>query len=73
MAKYMDYDPRKFSAGNISGKTVLELGSGCGLGGLAFMVRGAAVTFTDLSIVIENITAENVKVIPFLVICFAIF
>ena len=59
----MDHDPRKFSTGSISGKTVLELGSGCGLGGLAFMVRGASVTFTDLRVVIDNITVENVQVI----------
>jgi len=59
----MDHDPRNFSIGKISNKKVLELGSGCGLAGISFMLRGASVTFTDLPAVTETLTSRNAKVL----------
>ena len=32
--KYMEHDPKQFSADKLHGKSLIELGSGCGLGTL---------------------------------------
>jgi hypothetical protein len=38
LTKYMEHSPRGFSTSDLLGKSVLELGSGCGLGGIAYMM-----------------------------------
>jgi predicted nicotinamide N-methyase len=60
-SKYMEVNPSDFEPTKLSGKTVLELGSGCGLAGLALMLRGAHVTFTDLEAVVNMLTIRNVQ------------
>jgi hypothetical protein len=60
--KYMEHTSSAFSVGNCRNQTVLELGSGCGLGGLAFMMRGAKVVCTDLKCVTDALTGPNVHV-----------
>jgi len=60
--KYMECNPRDYDSSKLAGKTVLELGSGCGLAGIAFMMRGAVVTCTDLSAVTIALTMKNVNV-----------
>ena len=57
-AKYVEISS-DFSVSSMAGKRVLELGSGCGLGGLALMMRGAAVTLTDLPLVTSSLTSIN--------------
>lgn len=61
-AKYMEYNPQLFTSSEIVGKTVLELGSGCGLAGLSFMAKGADVTLTDLSHIVTELTLPNAEV-----------
>ena len=55
----MEHDPKQFSPDFLAGKRVLELGSGCGLAGLAMMMKGADVTMTDLKPVINALTTVN--------------
>ena len=55
----MEQNPSHFSISNLSGKSVLELGSGCGLGGIAFMMKGARVVLTDLPSVVDELTTLN--------------
>jgi hypothetical protein len=62
LAKYMEFTPKLFNATALTGKTVLELGSGCGLGGICFMMKGARVLFSDLRVVVEELTANNAHV-----------
>ena len=62
LTKYMEANFKKFSPEKLAGKTVFELGSGCGLGGLAFMMRGAAVVLSDLECVVETLTRANAAV-----------
>lgn len=62
-AKYMEHNPQLFCSSDISGKTVLELGSGCGLAGLSFMVKGAEVTLTDLPHIVSELTIPNAEVL----------
>ena len=57
--KYMEHDPKQFSADKMHGKSMIELGSGCGLGGVAFMMKGMEVMFTDMSKVTETLTETN--------------
>lgn len=57
--KYMEHDPKQFSADKLCGKTVVELGSGCGLGGFAFMMKGAKVMLTDMQKVTDTLTNSN--------------
>jgi predicted nicotinamide N-methyase len=59
-AKYMEHHGGKLS--DLKGKTAIELGSGCGLGGLALAMRGAQVVMTDLPRVVESLTAPNAQV-----------
>ena len=37
-AKYMETAPKEFNSSKLQGRKVLELGSGCGLAGIAFMM-----------------------------------
>lgn len=60
--KYMEKHSKEFDNKKLVNSTVLELGSGCGLSGVAFMMKGAKVTFTDLEKVTTNVTERNVKV-----------
>jgi predicted nicotinamide N-methyase len=69
-SKYMEINFKKFNHTKLTGRTVLELGSGCGLGGLAFMMRGAAVIMTDLACVVDELTRENAEVCA--VLCCAV-
>lgn len=62
MAKHMETNPKDYDPAKLAKKTVIELGSGCGLAGLAFLLRGAAVTFTDMQKVVESLTERNVMV-----------
>ena len=61
-SKYMEKNPTEFDLKKLRGKTVLELGSGCGLAGIGFMIRGASVTFTDMEMVVSSLTDRNVQV-----------
>ena len=47
---------------NIPIQSVIELGSGCGLAGIAYMLRGAEVAFTDLPEVVNALTERNALV-----------
>ena len=49
----------EFSADKMRGRSVLELGSGTGLGGCALMARGCRVVFSDLAPVCAEITTNN--------------
>lgn len=51
-----------FPISDMMGKSVIELGSGCGLAGLAFLLRGASVVLTDLAAVVQNCTKPNAQV-----------
>jgi predicted nicotinamide N-methyase len=64
-SKFIENNPKLYSPSNLAGKTVIELGSGVGLGGICFMLKGADVTFTDLETIIESITTTNVQVLIF--------
>lgn len=57
--KYMEHDPKQFSAEKLHGKSIIELGSGCGLGGIAYMMKGAQVTLTDMKKVTDSLTESN--------------
>lgn len=48
LVRYMERNPQLYSRRKLEGKTVLELGAGCGLAGMYFALQGAHVTFTDL-------------------------
>ena len=54
-SKYVEYNPTLYSSSTLSGKTVIELGSGTGLAG----ILGCAVTFTDLPDVVTQFTSIN--------------
>ena len=62
-AKYMEIHCKKFSYHKLQGKTVVELGSGVGLGGLSFMMRGAEVVLSDLKCVTDTLTRDNAEVL----------
>ncbi len=47
---------------SFAGARVCELGSGCGVAGLCFLLRGAAVTFTDLPEVVGH-CEQNVRAV----------
>mmetsp|Transcript_13173 Transcript_13173/g.19799 ORF Transcript_13173/g.19799 Transcript_13173/m.19799 type:complete len:275 (-) Transcript_13173:16-840(-) len=61
--KYMEKNSKDFDPVKLSQKRVLELGSGCGLAGIAYMLRGAAVTLTDLPNVVLTLTERNAQTI----------
>jgi predicted nicotinamide N-methyase len=61
-AKYVENNPTDFDPSKLKGKRVLELGSGCGLAGITLMMKGCAVTFTDMEKVIVALTDRNVNV-----------
>jgi predicted nicotinamide N-methyase len=61
-SKYVEKNPSEFDPHKVKGKTVLELGSGCGLAGITLMLRGCEVTFTDLPEVVSAFTERNVQV-----------
>ena len=54
--KYLEENPAQC---RWQDKTAVELGCGPGLSGIASMLKGAAVTMTDLSKVTESLTTEN--------------
>lgn len=58
----MEYNSGDFSVAGMQSKTLLELGSGCGLGGLCLFLRGAAVCLTDLEAVTTTCTVPNAHV-----------
>jgi predicted nicotinamide N-methyase len=62
LSKFMEKNYKDYDTRSLAKKTVLELGSGCGLGGIAFMMKGAEVTFTDLEPVTKRLTERNVQV-----------
>lgn len=62
LAKYMEKNYKDYDVKTLARKTVLELGSGCGLGGIAFMMKGAKITCTDLECVTRRLTEKNVQV-----------
>jgi predicted nicotinamide N-methyase len=55
----MEHDPKQFASDSLQGKRILELGSGCGLAGIAMMMKGADMTMTDLPQVVESLTSVN--------------
>ena len=57
-AKFVEHS-RDFTVSVLRGRSVLELGSGCGLAGISLMLRGAAVTLTDLEAVTSQLTRPN--------------
>lgn len=57
----MENDPKQFSSDKLAFKKVLELGSGCGLGGISMMIKGCRVTFTDIAPVVDALTLSNVR------------
>lgn len=61
-SKYVEHNPSTFNRANFNNKKVIELGSGCGLGGLCLMLKGAHVVMTDLPSVIEVLTTQNAMV-----------
>ena len=61
-SKYVEKNPSIFSRSSFENKSVIELGSGCGLGGLCLMLKGSNVLVTDLPEVIEQLTINNIKV-----------
>lgn len=61
-AKYVEKNMKEFDYSKLKDKHILELGSGCGLAGLSLLIRGASVTFTDMSKVTESLTERNVQV-----------
>lgn len=63
LVKYMEKNYKDYDTKTLAKKTVLELGSGCGLGGIAFMMKGSKVTCTDLGNVTQRLTERNVQVI----------
>lgn len=50
----------EFTMAHTAGKVILELGSGTGLAGVALMMRGGRLVFSDLAPVCAVITAPNV-------------
>jgi predicted nicotinamide N-methyase len=58
-SKYVEYNPTLYSSSTLSGKTVIELGSGTGLAGLSLLLLGCKVTFTDLPDVVTQFTSIN--------------
>ena len=62
LSKYMEKNYKEYDVQTLGGKSVLELGSGCGLGGMAFMLKGSRVTYTDLENVTRRLTEKNVQV-----------
>ena len=62
LSKYMEKNYKDFDVKSLAKKSVLELGSGCGLGGIAFMMKGAKVSCTDLENVTKRLTEKNVQV-----------
>ena len=61
--KYIENNPSLFTRSALLDKSVLELGCGCGLSGLAMMLKGARVTMTDLQCVVESLATTNTEVI----------
>ena len=59
MARFIYHNPEKFSA-----KTILELGSGTGIGGIAALkyTEPSKVIFTDYTEEVNLLLSENIKV-----------
>ena len=55
--KYLEQNPSVCSS--FHGKKVIELGAGCGLSGIAAMMKGSSVTLTDMGKVTESLTTAN--------------
>ncbi len=58
MARYIYQNPEKFAA-----KTILELGSGTGIGGIAALkyTESSKVVFTDYTEEVNQLLSENIK------------
>ena len=58
MARFIYHNPEKFS-----GKTILELGSGTGIGGIAALIYSepSKVIFTDYTEEVNQLLSENIK------------
>ena len=58
MARFIYHNPEKFSA-----KTILELGSGTGIGGIAALkyTQPSNVIFTDYTEEVNQLLSENIK------------
>jgi predicted nicotinamide N-methyase len=52
---------QRTSPKSLAGKRVIELGSGIGLSGIAFLLAGCDVTFTDQAVMIP-LLKQNVEV-----------
>lgn len=52
-SKFVETSPHHFTASELRDKHILELGSGPGLAGIALMLRGAKVVFTDMREVVD--------------------
>jgi predicted nicotinamide N-methyase len=58
-SKYLEHNPS--ACADFHGKKVIELGAGCGLSGIAAMMKGCAVTLTDMAKVTESLTTANAQ------------
>ena len=52
-SKFVETGPNLFTAADLRGKSILELGSGPGLAGIALILRGAKVVLTDMKEVVD--------------------
>eukprot|EP01032_Pedospumella_encystans_P033851 gene33851-38256_t len=62
LVKYMEKNYKDYDASKLANKTVLELGSGCGLGGIAFMMKGAKAVYRKLKAsLVGKISAQTLE------------
>jgi predicted nicotinamide N-methyase len=61
LAYYLMDSVKRLAKEDFASKKCIELGSGCGLGGLAMAACGYDVVLTDLQEVIDRVLGENVR------------